>query len=291
MSELPPASRRLCTVVDVEKYSGRGNVSQLAVQRNLREIAEAAVGHAGLPWRTVEVEDKGDGLLLQLPADIDEPRVIPALVTGFSLGLRHANTHSPASQRIRLRMALTQGIRHIGPTGRVGDAVIAACRLADCAELRAAFAPYGDRDLGLIVADDLFRDVIAHGYPGLAPAAFTMVKVRIPEKGFEELAWTFVPEPASGTLRPAPKGAGLARAAASAGTAVAGALGGGLIEAGLHHHADHEGADWPEPDWPDMGAEMPDATHTGPVEHDQPYHPDPVNPAPEDDHDEAGHTY
>jgi hypothetical protein len=246
----PPASRRLCVVADIERFSGRGNLNQLAIQGSLREVIEAAVGHAAIPWHAVETEDKGDGLLVQLPPDIDEPRVIPALVSGLSLALQRANAGTPPLRRIRLRVAITQGIRHIGPTGRIGDAVIAACRMVDCHELRAALARYPDRMVGVIVADDLYRDVIAHGYPGLDPAAFDQVSISIPEKRFTELAWTHVPEPASGALRRPPYDSRARRAtAAGAGIAAAGAVAGGLIEAELHHHAAHEAAEPVAPDW------------------------------------------
>jgi hypothetical protein len=244
VTALPPASRRVCVVLDIEKFSGRGNVSQLAMQRSLREIAIRAAGHARLHWRDIEVEEKGDGLLMQLPADADEPRVLPALVNGHCLAVRAVNLLAPGPRRIRLRMALTQGIRHVGATGRVGDAVIAACRLVDCRELRAALAAHPSRDLGLIVADDLYRDVIAHGYSGLDPAAFAEVKVRIPDKGFEQTAWTCVPDPVSGRLLPPPRDLRAARAAAAAaGIAGVGAVGGGLIETAVHQHADPAHAD------------------------------------------------
>jgi len=245
----PPASRRLCVVADVERFSGRGNLNLLAIQGILREVIEAAVGHAGIPWHAVETEDKGDGLLVQLPPDIDEPRVIPALVSGASLALQRANARAPLPQRIRLRVAITQGIRHIGPTGRVGDAVIAACRMVDCQELRTAFARHPDRALGIIVADDLYRDVIAHGYPGLDPAGFGRVSISIPEKRFTELAWTHVPESASGALRPAPRDNRISPATAAAGIAAAGAVAGGLIEAGFHQPAAHEAAEPVPSDW------------------------------------------
>lgn len=263
-SPLPPASRRICVVVDIEKFSGRGNVNQIAMVRNLRAIAATAATHARLYWSDIGVEEKGDGLLLELPSGVDEPRVIPALVTGLCLAVRHANLRSPASQRIRLRAALTQGITHAGATGLLGDAVIAACRLVDCAELRAAFAEQPGRDLGLIVADDLFRDVIAHGYPGLDPEDFTMVKIRMPEKGFEAQAWTHVPERVTGTPRPAAPDTRAIRAAASAaGIAVAGAVAGALIEAGLHdHQADPDPQDQPYLGYSDE-ADSWDAHHYG----------------------------
>jgi hypothetical protein len=239
---LPPASRRICAVVDIERFSGRGNVNQLAMERNLREIARRAVGHARLYWSDVKVENRGDGLLLRLPPAVDEPRVIPDLITGHVLAVRLANMRAPGSQRIRLRMALTQGISHPGPTGSVGEAVIAACRLVDCAELRAALAQRPARELGVIVADDLYRDVIAHGYPGLDPAAFTMTKICIPEKGFEEQAWTYVPEPAAGALRRGPRDTRAVRAGASAaGIAGASAFAGALIETSLNDQADPPG--------------------------------------------------
>lgn len=249
MSQLPSASRRICVVVDIERFSRRGNVQRLAMQRTLRGIAASGISHARLYWSDIEKEDKGDGLLMQLPPDVDEPRVIPALVTGLCLAIRIANMRAPDSERIRLRVALTQGIRHVGATGRVGDAVISACRLVDCAELRAAFAAYPNRDVAVIVADDLYRDVIAHGYPGLDPAAFTMVKVRVPEKGFEQEAWTCIPGPVTGRPRPARRDSRAVRSAATAaGIAAGGALAGGLIEAGLDHHSGPHPGDIVEPE-------------------------------------------
>lgn len=231
---LPPASRRICVALDIEGFSGRGNVNHLAMQARLREIAGRGVGHAGVRWKDVEVEEKGDGLLLEMPPGVDEPRVIPALVHGCGLAVRSANATAPGVQRMRLRMALTQGIRHVGATGRVGDAVIAACRLVDCTELRVAFAGYPDRDLGLIVADDLFRDVIAHGYPGLDPDGFIPVEVLIPAKRFAEPAWVLIPEPPTGTLLDIPTGDSAAWAAAASAVGVAlGGIAGGLAEIGL----------------------------------------------------------
>jgi hypothetical protein len=216
------------------------------MQRQLRKVAENAIGHAGVRWAKVEPENKGDGLLLLLPPGVDEPRVIPALVNGLCLALQQANRRALSSRRMRLRMALTQGIRHPGMTGAVGEAVIAAFRLVDSPAVRGALDMHPDRSLAVIVSDDLYNDVVAQKYPGLDPAEFASVKAEVTEKGFAAKAWTHVPVPGDGQLQgPSPLDSPMARrlgdlardAGMQASGSVLGALAGELMW--QHHHAAH----------------------------------------------------
>lgn len=200
MSPMPHAQRRVCLVIDIEKYSSRLNSDHLAMQPQLRKVAEAAAGHAGVRWAEVDVQNQGDGLLLQLPCAIDEPRVLPRLVNGLCLALQQSNEQAMSFRRMRLRAALTEGIQHPGETGAIGESLIDACRLVDSPAARLALEARPDRSLVVIVADNLYRDVIAQKYPGLDPAAFTPVVAEIKEKNFKAAAWVHVPEPGGGEL-------------------------------------------------------------------------------------------
>jgi hypothetical protein len=236
-------------VLDIEKYSTRSNSDHLAMQPQLRKITEATLSHAQVPWAKVEVQNRGDGLLLELPPGIDEPRVIPRLVNGLCQALHQANRRTLSSRQMRLRMALAQGIRHPGPTGAIGEALIAACRLVDCAAIRDALGRRPERGLGLIVSDDLYHDVIAQRYPGLDPAEFTAVQAEVEAKDFTAKAWVHVPVPGDEHLLAAPrprlldgpaarKLGGLARdlGMQTATTALGGVLGEAIWQ---HHQGSH----------------------------------------------------
>jgi hypothetical protein len=194
------AARRICVVFDVEKYSARTSADHLAMQPQLQRVTERATEHAGLRWRQMEVEKKGDGLLLQLPPGIDESRVLPRLVNGFCSALRQSNLRALSSRRLRVRMALTQGIQHPGPIGAIGESLIVASRLVDSPPARSLLDSRPDASLIVIVSDDLYRDVIAQNYPGLNPGEFTQVRAVIEAKSFEADAWVCVPVPSDGTL-------------------------------------------------------------------------------------------
>ncbi len=69
--------RRLCLVVDVERYSGRSYDAQAKVQDGVALALDQACANAGLRWRDCERQDRGDGQLLLLPPEIDEDRAVP----------------------------------------------------------------------------------------------------------------------------------------------------------------------------------------------------------------------
>ncbi|GAA1261713.1 hypothetical protein GCM10009677_11670 [Sphaerisporangium rubeum] len=193
MNALPPGRRRICLALDIEKYSSRGNVAHIALQERLVAIVKEAMAHAQVPWVMNDVQDQGDGLLVIQPPGVDEPRVVPGLVNGLCWAVGRANSHVLSSRRLRLRVALSVGIVHRAAAGYVGDAVIGVSRLLDSVVLRDTLSANPGHDIALIVADDLYHDVIAHGYPGLDPAAFTKVHIEIPAKGFTADAWTHLP--------------------------------------------------------------------------------------------------
>ncbi|WP_298798342.1 hypothetical protein [uncultured Pseudonocardia sp.] len=188
MTGYRPAVRRLCLVVDVEGYSVHDNLAQLGVQDRLDAVLSAGLSGAGVSrWRT-ERQDRGDGQLIILPAGIDEARALPGLLHGLLVALdRDRQDH--AEPAVRLRMAVGQGVVHHAATGYVGRVVVEVCRLADAPAVRTELRTVPDADLCLVVTDDLYRDVIAHGYGGLPGDSFRVVEVRDPAKQFTATAW------------------------------------------------------------------------------------------------------
>ncbi|MGV9340293.1 hypothetical protein [Streptomyces sp. NPDC003688] len=234
--------------LDIEQYSRRGNVDHLALQEQLTIVVRAALQHARVSLSAIGRQDRGDGLLMVLPQGIDEPAVLSRILAGLGGALDRVNSRVVTSRHMRLRTAFTEGVVHRGASGYAGEAVVAVCRLVDSDVLRSVLAGGPDRDLAVIVSETLYRDVVAQGYPGLDPAAFREVVVRIPEKRFSGPAWTCLPEPAGWVPLPGPGRAADAGPVGSGGvgdfvrTAAAGAAG-QLAALGLQHLLHGPGSD------------------------------------------------
>ncbi|MFE5679289.1 hypothetical protein ACFQ7B_41865 [Streptomyces erythrochromogenes] len=184
--------RRLCLIVDVEKYSGRSHRAQMRVQDGVAHALDYACERGGVRRQGCALQDRGDGQLLLLPAGVDEAKAVPGLVQGLRDVLPVLNARAAADEQIRLRAALAQGSVQRAPLGFVAWSVELASRLLDSAELRTALAEAADSDMALIVSADLYSDTFATGAGGLTGSAFRPVRVDIPEKRFSSEAWISV---------------------------------------------------------------------------------------------------
>ena len=192
---MPPAIRRLCLVVDIESYSALDHRDQHGAQYRLAHVLASAVRRAGvrrgLLGDGVARQNRGDGQLVLMPAGIDEAKVISGLVHGLAEALVGVNGVRP---RLRLRVALAQGVVQAAATGYVGKAIVDACRLVDSAALREALARAPASDFAVAFTDDLFRDVVIHGFGGLVGSDFRRVDVVEESKGFAIAAWVSQPD-------------------------------------------------------------------------------------------------
>ncbi|WP_157879633.1 hypothetical protein [Streptomyces yangpuensis] len=184
--------RRLCLIVDVEKYSGRSHRAQMRVQDGVAQALDYACERGGVRRQECALQDRGDGQLLLLPAGVDEAKAVPGLVRGLRDMLPVLNARAADDEQIRLRAALAQGSVERAPLGFVAWSVELASRLLDSAELRTALAESADSDMALIVSADLYSDTFATGAGGLTGSAFRPVRVDIPEKRFSSDAWISV---------------------------------------------------------------------------------------------------
>ncbi|MFC9331369.1 hypothetical protein [Kitasatospora sp. NPDC057015] len=196
----PAAVRRLVVAVDLAGSTRQDHLRQIATQRRLSDVLEAACAEAGIDRPACLRQPQGDGELLLLPPGIDEGRVVPDFVRELGIALREVNRDLSDAARLRLRAALHQGVVHESAGGFVGRAVVRAFRLLDSAELRAVLRDQPRCELALIVSGQLFEDVLEHGYRGLDPQGFRQVRVEAPEKGFSGEGWVHVvlgPPPAA----------------------------------------------------------------------------------------------
>lgn len=185
--------RRLLISADMERYSLRGNVRQYEAQRSFQEILHEAATAVGLDRVSWKIQQAGDGELAILPGDIPESRVIGRFVPELNRRLREYNSSRMESARVRLRVALHQGLVHLdGENGYPGNAVNEVCRLCDAKPLKEALAAFPQAGVALIVSETIYREVVREYPEELRPERFRRIEVHHPDKEFRQWAWICV---------------------------------------------------------------------------------------------------
>ncbi|MFI9006390.1 hypothetical protein ACIGNX_04030 [Actinosynnema sp. NPDC053489] len=190
MGTQPHAVHRTVVVVDVSAFGRRSRAPQEEIRRGVYAALEAAFDDSGLDWSGADHEDRGDGVLVLVPAEVPKSRVVGGLPHALLGELRRYNATRNEDARIRLRMAVTAGEVRYDEHGVVGDEVTLAFRLLDSAPLRDALAR-STAVLALIVSDRFHADVVRPD-PALDPGSFRQVRVDVKE--VRGRAWLHVPE-------------------------------------------------------------------------------------------------
>jgi hypothetical protein len=190
--------RRMCLAFDLEKYSRGSDADQREKQRAMMQMVERACERGALERAHWLREQQGDGELAVLPPGIDEPRVIVALWREFREGLHQYNEHANEKARLRMRVAVHEGVTYIGENGFVGTSVNTVCRLRDSHEAKDALNDAAG-DLVLIASDRIYHDSIYGPNAFDLPAAgFTKTVIEMPDKDFRTTAYIY----AGGAARP-----------------------------------------------------------------------------------------
>ncbi|MFI5927861.1 hypothetical protein ACIA3K_17970 [Micromonospora sp. NPDC051543] len=185
--------RRLLISVDMERYSRRSNVQQYEAQRHFRELLHEAAEAVGLDRVAWTTQQAGDGELAIVPREVFESRVIGRFVPELNRRLRHHNSSRLPAARIRLRVAVHQGLVHLdGANGFPGNAVVFVCRLCEAAPVKQALAAFPDAGVALVVSTEIFRDVVTEYPEEMRPERFVRIEVAHPDKEFREDAWLCV---------------------------------------------------------------------------------------------------
>lgn len=180
-----PAGRSLqCSILafDIVGFGDRRRDDdvQLYVRASLYRLLEKAFDAVGVPWRACHREDRGDGVLVVVPALVSTEPLISPLADRLRAGLRRHNKLSSDAAQIRLRMVLHTGHVHFDPYGVAGQPLIHAFRLLEAPAFKSAFAATRC-ELGFVVSDRVYDDVIRHG-PGLIdPDVYDAIGVSLKE--------------------------------------------------------------------------------------------------------------
>jgi hypothetical protein len=192
--------RRMSIAFDLERYSVGTDADQIEKQHAMMGMVREACERGALERAHWLKQEQGDGELAVLPPGIDEARVITGLWREFREGQHRYNRHANAASRLRMRVAVHEGMTYVADNGFAGTAINTVCRLRDCREAKEALKGT-DGDLVLIVSDRIYQDVICgHDALDLPASAFTETVIDMPDKGFRAIAYIFSGAPA----RPGP---------------------------------------------------------------------------------------
>ena len=148
---------------------------------------------AARPYRRVVLVGDMERYLAVLPPEVDEPALLSEFLLGLDRFLRPYNAHRRADARVRVRVAVHQGL--IFPDSRngfAGDAVNTAARLVDAPVLKRVLKAFPEAAVACIVSEGMHRDVVTGGYDGIRPERFRRMRVTLRDKDFDEWAWLAV---------------------------------------------------------------------------------------------------
>jgi tetratricopeptide (TPR) repeat protein len=182
---------RTIVVVDVEGFTDprRTTPHQVAVRDGLYRTVSEAFQRAGLSWDPAACEDRGDGILILIPADVPKSLLIDMLPELVSALNAHNRAHL-AEEQIRLRLAVHAGEVFYDHHGVTGAAVNLTFRLADAAPLKSVLAT-SPGVLAVIVSSWFFDEVVRH-LENDAPAGFRRVPVTVKET--TAVGWICLPD-------------------------------------------------------------------------------------------------
>jgi tetratricopeptide (TPR) repeat protein len=184
--------------VDVAGFGdpARTDRDRLAVRGALyRTLIEAFAG-AGVEWSGCYHEDRGDGVLVLIPATVAKSVLVESLPPLLEGGLAAHNGSHGREQRIRLRMALHAGEVSDDGHGVVGTAVNHAFRLLDAEPFKEAFAGSGGV-LAVITSSWFYEEVVRH-----SDVRDAYSSIAVSAKETKTVAWARLP----GVASPAPPG-------------------------------------------------------------------------------------
>jgi tetratricopeptide (TPR) repeat protein len=181
-----------CTVlvVDVEGFSHRTAPHQVAVRNGFYLALASAFDSAGISWPDCYHEDRGDGVVVLIPAHVPKAVLVDLLPHDLVGALCEHNRAAPAEDRIRLRMALNAGEIIFDDHGVTGSSLNLAFRLIEAGPVREALAE-SPGVLALITSSWFFDEVVRHS-PNAEPARYRPVRVSVKET--VAVGWLSLPD-------------------------------------------------------------------------------------------------
>jgi len=192
MHPSPPPVHRTIFLVDVERFGDpqRTTVHHTSVRADLYDVVEQAFGDARIPWRRCYHEDRGDGIMILVPADIPKRLFAESLPLSLVREVRRHNANRASAGQIRLRLALHAGEISFDVHGATGPALTFAFRLLDAAPLKQALAT-SPGVLAMATSDWFFEEVVRQS-PVCEPNSYRQISLAVKETS--TTAWVCLPD-------------------------------------------------------------------------------------------------
>jgi hypothetical protein len=181
--------------VTVSAFSTQTTVDQARWHAHLTEILDEA-------WHAVQVgpspwlhQDMGDGVLILVPANIPESRLIGDFIRELVAALNRHNRYMTSKGRLRLQVSMHSGRVDLEQGGLVGGPITVAYRLLEAPQLRAALDDQPTADLVMVISDEVYRDVVGQGYRDLDDNQFQ--RIEFTTKTGEKAGWLYTPQAAT----------------------------------------------------------------------------------------------
>jgi tetratricopeptide (TPR) repeat protein len=197
LRSLSRAVHRSIFVVDVAGFGAcsRTNLDQVGVREGLYRSLWRAFAESGIDWDGCYREDRGDGAMVLIPAEVPKHRLAASLPGALATALREHNAVSDERVRMRMRAVLHAGEVLFDPHGVAGTAVNVAFRLLNSEALRTALME-ASGELAVMASEWFFEEVIRHDRGGASrPDAYR--RVLVTNKETTVPGWVRLPESAA----------------------------------------------------------------------------------------------
>jgi class 3 adenylate cyclase len=177
LRHVPGPEHKSILVVDIAAFGRWRDPAQIQARQVVRDAVRTGLRAAGVRWSDLAVQDRGDGMMVLVPATVSKLDLLDPAIPRLVAVLRRHNDTVPPGLRIRVRLGLHAGEVHRDPDGWVGSELNTACRLTDSAPVRERL---GDHAV-LVVSEVIHQGVVRHGYRRVDPAAYNYVEVALKE--------------------------------------------------------------------------------------------------------------
>lgn len=172
---------RTIVVVDVAGFTDptRTLADQLAVHEGLYDVLTRAFAEADIDLAVCTVEDRGDGAMILLPADIPKNLLADRLPGRLVAGLKRYNAIHSTGAGVQLRVGLHAGEVRLDEYGAVSPAINFAFRILEAPEAKRALKDSASA-LALIASDRFYLDVIQND-PAADAGSYRQISVVVKE--------------------------------------------------------------------------------------------------------------
>ncbi|WP_158842480.1 hypothetical protein [Saccharothrix deserti] len=182
--------------VDIVRSSANGPDRQTFLDGQLKSVVERAVGtalHRLFPKTDVHIRPDGDSMTVLIGPEVPKAWLLADfLLHEFPIALHDVNRRADDKHRLQLRGALDHGETTVNAPHLGGPAVVATARLVDARPLREFVEQNPAQNLGLIISDRFYQDVVTGGERGLDRLVFDRVEFEV--KDFRHFGWLFRPD-------------------------------------------------------------------------------------------------